>query len=100
MANENHDPRTGRFTSSGNAGAATGDHQKNISPPEGPGRQPVKSFPVRAKLKDFKGRITTRGPGAIARERVALNRDVDRRHYPDAAADMRRALTSPRRLPT
>lgn len=99
MSNPNHDSR-GRFSSSS---AATGDHQASASIPQTP-RLAVKAhggvpsvgttFRTRAKIKDFPGRQTTRGPGAIARERVALNQATDRRHYPDEAADVQQRFRS------
>lgn len=109
MGNPNHDEK-GRFASGSSSGAASGDHQsvspspthRNVSGQAIPRSRVIArhngadsvgtggngsggdgaSFPVRARLKDFKGRQTTRGPGAIARERVALNQRVDESHYP------------------
>jgi len=111
MGNPNHDER-GRFASGSASGAASGDHQSHSPSPstrnvagqnlprsrvvakhngadsvgtggDGSGASSASpSFAVRAKLKDYKGRVTTTGQTSAARERVEMNRDVDRRHYP------------------
>ena len=121
--NNNHDAK-GRFASGSSSAAGRGDHQAVSPHPEtrnvnglnlsrkivvakhgnadsvgvsggngespgavSPGGSP--SFAVRVKPKQ-----TTTGLGRAARERVALNEAIDRRHYPSEAADVRSRFKS------
>jgi hypothetical protein len=121
MSNPNHDER-GRFAAGSSSGAATGDHQR-VSPNSerrnvgglnvsrkvvvvahngadsvgtgatgGNGTGSAGARPgFRVALRPKK---ETTGLGRAARERVAMNEGIDRRHYPNDTADVRQRFKS------